>query len=65
MKMKKKFFTAIIGLTTIGALLMPIKANAALQANGNASTTKDFGYWIENIRKMEEVGRNTWVIRYC
>ncbi len=56
MKMKKKFFTAIIGLTTIGALLMPIKANAALQANGNASIQNTIAYWIENVRKMEEAG---------
>ena len=56
MKVREKFFASIIGLSAVLLIANPIKANAALQANGNSPTQQDIAYWIENIRKMEEVG---------
>ena len=56
MKLKNKILTLIIMVFAICMMLVPNNVNAALQANGNTSTTATIGSWLLNIRKMEETG---------
>ncbi len=56
MGLKQKLLISILLLNIIFFIITPIKANAALQANGNGSKTDTIGNWLLNIRKMEETG---------
>lgn len=56
MRAKEKILTTLIGTTLLLAILIPVKSNAALQANGSGATKKKMGDWIQQIRKMEILG---------
>lgn len=56
MKSKEKVLTILIGTILLLAILIPIKSNAALQANGSASTQKTISQWMSEIREMESLG---------
>lgn len=54
MKSKQNLLVATATLLTI--LLMPVKAHAALQANGSGASTKTIDQWMSEVRAMEALG---------
>lgn len=56
MRAKEKLLALVTTGILLTILLIPVKANAALQANGSGTSTKTFEQWINQIRKMEVEG---------
>lgn len=56
MRAKEKILTILIGTTWLLAILIPVKSNAALQANGSGNSTKNLEQWISTVRYMESQG---------
>ncbi len=56
MKSKEKLLTLVAGGALLIILLTPTISNAALQANGNGSSTKSIDGWMSSIRAMEAQG---------
>lgn len=56
MKVKNKILTAMVFGTILSGLIIPNKANAALQSNGGTPATKDLPTWMLQIRQMQEIG---------
>ena len=56
MKVKNKILTAMVFGTILSGLIIPNKANAALQSNGGTPATKLSNDWILQIRQMQEKG---------
>lgn len=56
MKVKNKILTAMVFGTILSGLIIPNKANAALQSNGGTPVGKIGGDWILKIRQMQELG---------
>lgn len=62
MKAKKNILKILIGTTLLLAILIPVKSNAALQANGNSVSKARVDYWLPAIRKMESEGETLGLI---
>lgn len=56
MKVKNKILTAMVFGTILSGLIIPNKANAALQSNGGTPAKKDLSTWMLQIRQMQELG---------
>ena len=56
MKVKNKILTAMVFGTILSGLIIPNKANAALQSNGGTPVKKYASEWILQIRQMQELG---------
>lgn len=57
MRAKEKILTSILIISLLLLILMPVKSNAALQANGKtAASTKLAKQWLAQVRKMEAQG---------
>ncbi len=56
MKAKEKLLTLVTGGALLIIILTPTISNAALQANGNGSSTKSIDGWMSSIRAMEAQG---------
>lgn len=56
MKVKNKILTAMVFGTILSGLIIPNKANAALQSNGGTPATRNLNDWMLQIRQMQEIG---------
>ena len=56
MKVKNKILTVMVFSSILSGLIIPNKANAALQSNGGTPATKSMNSWILQIRQMQEIG---------
>ncbi len=57
MKSKEKIFISILIISLLLLILIPVKSNAALQANGKTSASaKNLTQWHTQIRQMESQG---------
>lgn len=56
MKVKNKILTAMVFSSILSGLIIPNKANAALQSNGGTPAKKDLSTWMLQIRQMQELG---------
>ena len=56
MKVKNKILTAMVFGTILSGLIIPNKANAALQSNGGTPATINLNDWLLKIRQMQEIG---------
>lgn len=56
MKVKNKILTAMVFGTILSGLIIPNKANAALQSNGGTPATRNLNDWLLKIRQMQELG---------
>ena len=56
MKVKNKILTVMVFGTILSGLIIPNKANAALQSNGGTPVKKYASEWILQIRQMQELG---------
>ena len=56
MKVKNKILTAMVFGAILSGLIIPNKANAALQSNGGTPATKALPTWMLQIRQMQEMG---------
>ena len=56
MKVKNKILTAMVFGTILSGLIIPNKANAALQSNGGTPEIKSSKDWMIQIRQMQELG---------
>lgn len=56
MKVKNKILTAMVFGTILSGLIIPNKANAALQSNGGTPATRNLNDWLLQIRQMQEIG---------
>lgn len=56
MKVKNKILTIMVVGVALSTLIIPNKANAALQSNGGTPVKKYASEWILQIRQMQELG---------
>ena len=56
MKVKNKILTIMVVGVALSTLIIPNKANAALQSNGGTPAKKNFRDWALQIRQMQEMG---------
>lgn len=56
MKVKNKILTIMVAGVALSTLIIPNKANAALQSNGGTPASKSIEEWILQIRQMQELG---------
>ena len=56
MRKTKKVFLIIFLISLLSIMLIPTKAHAALQSNGNSAVTKNFESWLLQIRQMQSAG---------
>ena len=56
MKINKKIFLSIVGISIAMLMLNPITSYGALQGNGKSVKADNLGNWMLNVRKMEETG---------
>lgn len=56
LKMKNKILMTIITGVALSTIIIPNKANAALQSNGGTPTKRTLGTWMLQIRQMQELG---------
>ena len=56
MKVKNKILTAMVFGSILSGLIIPNKANAALQSNGGTPATRNLNDWLLKIRQMQELG---------
>lgn len=56
MKVKNKILTIMVAGVALSTLIIPNKANAALQSNGGTPATRNLNDWLLQIRQMQELG---------
>ena len=56
MKVKNKILIAMVFGFILSGLIIPNKANAALQSNGGTPATRKLNDWMLQIRQMQELG---------
>ena len=56
LKIKNKILMTIITGVALSTIIIPNKANAALQSNGGTPTKRTLGTWMLQIRQMQELG---------